>query len=168
ISNSQSTALSLNLQDALQFILLLLIYREFYMKDVRALVAVTTIYCGFEIVNSLFFQDINSFQTWTWAMGSLLFVGMSLGYFLFILKKQELVDVAGYAPAWINAAVAFYFSFSLYLFIVAQYVFSHASPDTSFVFWGFHNLNNLIKNILFAVAIYKGEKGGLIARSDRT
>jgi hypothetical protein len=157
INHSQPTAFLLNMQDVLQFILLLLIYREFYLKGVTAIVVLATTYFGFEIVNSLLYQSINDFQTWTWAWGSVMFVGMAVGYFVFMFKKHAIIDLAHFAPTWINASIAFYFSFSLYLFIVAQYVFANASADTSLVFWGFHNLNNFIKNILFAVAIYVGE-----------
>jgi len=157
-NNSRSTAFSVNIQDVLQFILLLMIYREFYVKNLKTIIGLATIYLGFEITNSLFYQDINSFQTWTWTFGSIIIVGMSNGYFIYMLKKTQVVNITRYAPVWINAGIVFYFTYSLYLFIVANYIFSNASDEATMAFWGFHNVNNIVKNICFAVGIYVGEE----------
>ncbi|HET9057304.1 MAG TPA: hypothetical protein VFN30_10720, partial [Chitinophagaceae bacterium] len=55
-------------------------------------------------------------------------------------------------------AVFLYFSFNLFLFIIANYVFKNFSNEIGMTVWGFHNINNIVKNILFAVGIYYAGK----------
>ncbi|HET9056058.1 MAG TPA: hypothetical protein VFN30_04340, partial [Chitinophagaceae bacterium] len=59
---------------------------------------------------------------------------------------------------WITTAVFLYFSFNLFLFIMANYILKKFSAEIGMTVWGFHNINNIVKNILFAVGIYYAGK----------
>ena len=47
-----------------------------------------------------------------------------------------------------------YFCLNLFLFLMGSYVLTKLDPETSALIWSSHNVNNIIKNILFAVGIY--------------
>jgi len=143
-----------NIQDSIQFLLLLLIYRELYLNDKKKIVlSLALCYLAFEVANSVFFQKVTEPQTWTWTLSGLILVGISVGYYLDMLKKLEVDNILSWPPAWINAAVVFYFSFDIYLFAKAEFIFKETSVNTSLIFLGFHNLGKLIKNCFFTVGI---------------
>ncbi|HTH56559.1 MAG TPA: hypothetical protein VL728_10990 [Cyclobacteriaceae bacterium] len=166
VANHLGTSRLLNIQDTFQFVLLMLIYKDFYLKGkLTVLVAMIVSYLGFEGVNSVFLQNLDEHQTWTWALGGAILIGTSIGYYLDLLKKLEIEDILVYPPVWINAAVIFYFSLNLYIFFNAGFVFNNNAIDTSIVFWGAHHVNNIIKNCLFTVAVYfRGQ--GVIANKE--
>ena len=79
-----------------------------------------------------------------------------------MLKIEPPIDLLRFSLFWFNSAVFFYFAFSLYLFAMVNYIIQNMTADDSFAAYSFHNFNNIIKNILFAVAIgYAGVKQGL-------
>src|SRR5258706_11525496 len=150
-----------NFYNIIQFILLLLIYHEFYLKEKKLLILILClIYFGFEIVNSIYFQKLSDPQTWTKTLSAMIFLGLAIGYVEHLLKRDPLINLLRFAPGWINIAVFFYFGFSLYIFIMAEYVFTSPPTDVALLFWGFHNFNNILKHCLFATGIYlaKSEK----------
>lgn len=155
VANFRATTYLLNIQDIFQFSLLLLIYREFYLKSKKQIsIAMYICYLGFETINSTFFQKFSDHQTWTWTVSGIILIGTSIGYCLDMLEKLDVENILTHSPVWINAAVMFYFSLSLYLLVSADFLIKNASIDTSDIFWGLHNLNSIIKNCLFSVGIY--------------
>lgn len=141
------------------FILLLLFYHDLYLKERKVVIFFLLIFFfGFEIGNSIAFQDLDTFQTYTWVFIGAIFICLSIGYFVHLLKSGATVDIAKSAPGWINLAMLFYFAFSLYLFTLAEYVFTNMHTDAATIFWSFHNINNVVKNSMFAVAVYYGAR----------
>ena len=55
---------------------------------------------------------------------------------------------------WINTAILIYFSGNLFLFIFNTYLVSVLKDDLV-VYWSFHNLLYLIKNVLFAIGLWQ-------------
>ena len=60
----------------------------------------------------------------------------------------------GYTFTWINTGVLVYFCLNLFLFILGNYVLTKLDPPVSMMIWSFHNVNNILKNIFFAIGIY--------------
>jgi hypothetical protein len=54
---------------------------------------------------------------------------------------------------WINSGILFYFSFNLFLFVMSSYVLTHLEQELTLIIWSFHNVNNIIKNILVGLGI---------------
>ena len=81
----------------------------------------------------------------------------SIKYYRQILKTR--IDLLRFSHFWLNTAVYLYFAFTLFLFAITNYIMKNIPPDVGLISWSFHNLNNIAKNILFAVAIcYVGVK----------
>ena len=151
-----SIAYFLNIQDIAQFVLFVLIYREFYLDEhKKTLFFAALIYFGFEIISTLFFQSLNVNQTWSWTFSALILSCLSIGYFNYLLKTDPVYIITKFGPFWINVAVLLYFGFSLYLFAMAEFVFTKMETNSAIIFWSFHNLNNILKNIIFAVGIHR-------------
>ena len=145
----------LNIFFVLQFALLAALYVYFLPK--RKLF----VYSGIALFLLCFFvvtpryQSIQEYQSITRTVGGILLLGFSMLYYASLFTDSHVQQVTLYAPFWINSAVFVYFGFSLYLFVTSTYVFEHATPQEAMIFWSFHNTNNILKNIIYAVGIYK-------------
>src|SRR5258706_134135 len=62
------------------------------------------------------------------------------------------------SPFWINTAFWYYFTVNIFLFCSSSFIFTEASTSIATVFWGFHNFNNIIRNLLLTLGIYFYQK----------
>ncbi len=112
-------------------------------------------FIAFFIFNTIFIQPIHTYQSWLRVAGGFIYICYSVSYYIQVLKVKPHIDpIYHFPPFWLNTAIFYYFSFNFFLFIISSYVFTNMSIDTMKAFWSFHNFNNIIKNILFAVGIY--------------
>ncbi|HEY0655854.1 MAG TPA: hypothetical protein VGD65_22115 [Chryseosolibacter sp.] len=104
-----------------------------------------------EIVITIFIQPFNGFQTLMWTTGGAIGIIFSISYFISVFSATRPMNDFGLL--WINSGILFYFSFNLFLFIMSSYVFTRFEPEVGIIFWSFHNVNNIIKNILIGLGI---------------
>ncbi len=100
------------------------------------------------------YHDIFTFQGEMWAVTGSILVIFGIVYNNYQVEKPPLLDRNLYSGLIFNAAIMLYFSFNFFLFIIANHVLTELSPDTARMAWGFHNVNNIIKNIAFAFGFY--------------
>jgi hypothetical protein len=154
-STGQGTAPILNVQDFVQFGIISLIFYKmcFYEYKTTFFIALST-YVLFAFTNSLMIQPLHEFQNMTWVTGNVIFILFSVTWMLHVLVNPPVKRIAVYGHFWVNTACFVYFSMSIFLFVMTNYVFTNMSADVSRIFWSLHTLNNIIKNILFAVAMF--------------
>lgn len=151
-----------------QFLLISCIY-YFLLKNKKLVYVNTIIFILFSIFNVIFIQPIQVFQGWPLSVESILILMYSINYYNQALKINPPIDLLRHYPFWINTAIFFYFSFDLFLFAMSNYILEVLPNDIKMTVWGFHNLNNIIKNILFAVSItYVGVKQENFGKAMRT
>jgi hypothetical protein len=103
------------------------------------------------IVIASFVQPFTQFQTLMWTTGGAIAIILSISYFISVFSATRPMNDFGLL--WINSGILFYFSFNLFLFIMSSYVFTHFEPEVGVIFWSFHNVNNVIKNILIGLGL---------------
>jgi hypothetical protein len=89
-----------------------------------------------------------------WAISGFVLVVFGIIYNNYQVEKPPLLDKNLYSGLIFNAAIMFYFSFNFFLFLIANYVLTELSPETSRMTWAFHNVNNIIKDLAFAAGLY--------------
>ncbi len=136
-----------------QFFLLSYIYSLFFKNRMLIYIA-SILFTGFAIINTLFIQPFNEFQSWSDGVQSAILIIYSITCYNQLLKNPPEDERLGSLILWINMGVSFYFFMNLYLFINANYVFKSESTGTAMIIWGFHNFCNVVKNVFFAVGIY--------------
>src|SRR5260370_9647538 len=99
---------------------------------------------------------MNEYQSLLWLIGDLLILANATYYYNSMYMALPTNNIFRFAPAWITIGVFYYFSFNLFLFASANFVFKDETSEVGLVFWGFHNLNNIVKNCFFAIGIYFG------------
>ncbi|HEY0742460.1 MAG TPA: hypothetical protein VGD40_13390 [Chryseosolibacter sp.] len=103
------------------------------------------------IVIAIFFQAFNEYQTLMWTLSGAICIIYSISYFISVFSAVRPMNDFGLL--WINSGILFYFSFNLFLFIMSSYVLTKLEPELSLIVWSFHNVNNIIKNILIGLGI---------------
>lgn len=135
------------------FLLMTMFYVKLMPTNRRTIIAFTMIFIIFFILNTAFLQPITELQGYTRSVSAVLLLSNSILYFSQLLKSLPSTNITSYGPFWINVGVLFYFSLNLFVFIFSNFVFTHLSAELINIFWGFHNVSNILKNILFAIGI---------------
>ena len=94
------------------------------------------------------------FQGEMWAISGLILFVFGIIYNNYQVEKPPLLDKNLYSGLIFNAAIMFYFSFNFFLFLIANYVLTELSPDTSRMVWAFHNVNSILKDVALAFGFY--------------
>lgn len=142
----------LNVSVIVQFFLLSYLY-HILLNNKKIIYIGLIAFIGFFIVNIYCIQPFREFQSWLFVATAIIFLIYSVLYYRQTLKINPPIDPFYFYSFWVNSAVFYYFAFNLYLFAMSNYVFKNMTPQESTAFWGFHNINNIIKNFLFAAAI---------------
>ena len=155
-SRHQSTVVLFNAYYFVLFLILTWFYYEaLFVNTRRILVWIgLAIYLQSFILITFFVQNFMEYQTLMWLITALIMIVYSVAYFFYSLSTIVTSGYFGYSLIWINVGVMIYFCLNLFLFLMGNYVLTKLDPDTSALIWGSHNINNIIKNILFAVGIY--------------
>jgi hypothetical protein len=158
VKNSISNFPVTNIYVIVSFTLFSIFYSKLLPFRKKLIYVILFFFINFFLYNTFLVQGFYSFQGYTRALGGLIMVFYSYTYFSSLLKNLPCTDIKGYGLFWINTGTSFYFSFNLLLFVFSSYVFENLTQEASMYFWSFHNVNNIIKNILFCVGIYYAGK----------
>lgn len=151
----QSTVVLFNMYYALLFLLLTWFYYEIlFVNTHRIMIWIGLgVYVQSFVLISVFVQSFLEYQTLMWLITAIIMITYSIAYFFYSLTTISASGFHGYSMVWINMGVMIYFCLNLFLFVMGNYVLTKLDPDVSALIWSSHNVNNIIKNILFAIGI---------------
>lgn len=101
------------------------------------------------IINSIYFQDITTtFQNYSWALGSLMIIGMSLYFFYGIFSKNQFEgkNLISIPEFWIVSFVLFFYASSFLFFISFSFFYERLDIEL------YRQLNFLIR--ILGVSMY--------------
>ena len=159
-SKHQSTVVVFNTYYSILFLLLTWFYYEALFVNTRRLM----VWIGLAVYLPSFFlitayvQNFSQYQTLMWVITAVIMIMYSIAYFFYSLSTITPTNFFGYSLVWINMGVMIYFCLSLFLFVLGNYVLTKLDPQTSALIWSTHNINNIIKNILFSVGLFTYRK----------
>ena len=154
-SQRQSTIVLFNTYYTLLFLLLTWFYYEaLFVKTRRVLIWIgLAVYLQSFILVTAYVQSFHQYQTLMWVISAIIMIIYSISYFFYSISTITLSAYFGYSLIWINMGVMIYFCLNLFLFMMGNYVLTQLDPETGALIWSSHNVNNIIKNILFAIGI---------------
>jgi hypothetical protein len=88
-----------------------------------------------------------------WSVSGLILIVYGLKYYNHLSDNPPILDTHLYSSLAFNGGILLYFTFSLLLFIIDSYVLE-TQPHSIPLLWSFHNINNVLKNIAFALGLY--------------
>jgi hypothetical protein len=111
----------------------------------------------FSVINSLFIQNIYTFNSYARGLEALLLIIFSLLYFYKLsLPSQHTQEVM--APAtWISSGILIYFSGGFILFILSNYILPLGSALNRQI-WAIHSFLSIILYVLVAIGLWKARK----------
>lgn len=155
-SRHQSTVVLFNAYYAVLFFLLTWFYYEVLFVNTRRIMVWIglAVYLQSFILITFFVQSLFEFQTLMWLITAIIMITYSIAYFFYSLSTIITTGYFGHSLIWINVGVMIYFCLNLFLFVMGNYVLTKLDPETGAMIWSSHNINNIIKNILFAIGIF--------------
>jgi hypothetical protein len=156
-----STAIVFNIYYTLMFLVLCRFYYEIIFKNKLriALVAGIALYVLSFVMITFYVQNFFFYQNLVWIIGGIIMILYSITYFVNSLSSIPGAQFFDNSTTWINTGVLFYFSFSLFLFSMGDYLFNRQDPQVTLLLWSTHNINNIIKNCLFAIGLNQAVNG---------
>lgn len=152
-TRGQSTVVLFNIYYTVLFLLLTWFYYDILLarRSKATVLAGLVIYSLSFILVTTYFQSFFEYQTSMWSITGLIMIIYSVSYFLSLFSAQT--TMSNYGVLWINSGILFYFSFNLSLFVMSSYVLTKLEPQISMLIWSFHNVNNIVKNILLGIGV---------------
>jgi hypothetical protein len=138
----------------LEFILLLAVY--YYALDRRNwkwyFIVAGISFVVFYSCNALFWQKSGP-NSYAPTVSALVFIVISLFYFYSLMRDLPGLRLSVLPMFWTSIGVLIYFAGSLFVFALFNYMASSLKKEL-ILYWLFHNVLDLTKNILFAVALW--------------
>ena len=148
-----------NVYSLLSFIVISFIYSQFLKERRKPIAIIIILFVVFFGIDSFFFQKITTFQSYTRILASIICTGYSVFFYSRSSKIGPVNDPVRDSLFWINTAFWYYFIVNFFLFCADSFIFTEESTSiATVIFWGFHNINNVIRNVLLTVGIYFYQK----------
>lgn len=142
-----------NIYFLVSFAVLSLMYARLLPDVKQAIYSFIGVACCIFIWDTFCIQTITGVQSYVITFCAILSIGYALIYYDHLLNKRPALYIMQYPFFWINSAVVYYFGLHLFLFAFSNYIFENLKDEEVIAVWAFHNVNNIIKNILFAVGL---------------
>jgi hypothetical protein len=137
----------------IQFVLLNIFYSNLLSRYKRIIYLSGVGFLLYFVLITVCFQGIEVFQTIVRPIDSALLILYSSFYWYNLYVTQPTSELSNYPPFWFNLAIFGYFTLNL-LPVAISYYITQPSNEDSMLIWSWHNLNNIAKNILFAIGIF--------------
>lgn len=117
----------------------------------------------FAAINLFFVQSINSFNSYSSYLGAVLLITFSLVYLYRLLRDLPTIDIYKFPPLWVVFAILIYYGGTLFLFLFNNYLLSLSIVSHKAI-WILHNSLNILKNLLFALALWQHYRNVRLSR----
>lgn len=121
---------------------------------------VGVLFLVFTICNSLFFQNIFSFNSNALTVESVLLIILALFTFIFLLNDivKETGERDSKSLNWINSGLFIYYSSSLLIFYFGAIITQSFSKTLNLQTWVFHSFFSIVMYTCFLVGLWKRSK----------
>ncbi|HET9057062.1 MAG TPA: hypothetical protein VFN30_09480 [Chitinophagaceae bacterium] len=157
IQRHKSSMPVVNIYFIAQFLLLSYIF-SLLLSSRKLIYVITALYLIVYLLFILELEHVNNFQSGLRTIEDIVILTYCVLYYRQLMETLPAENIWQYSPFWITTAVFFYFGSNLFLFIMGNDVFKNLPIKNAMTVWGFHNVNNIVKNILVAVGIYYAGK----------
>jgi hypothetical protein len=142
-----------NIYFLVSFVILSLMYAQ-PLSDARPSIYsfIGVAFCLF-VWETFGLQTVVGAQSYVATFSAILSIGYSIVYYDHLFSTMPAINIMRAPFFWINTAVTYYFGLNLFLFIFSTYIFENLKDEEILCIWIFHNLNNIIRNILYATGL---------------
>jgi hypothetical protein len=154
IKNSLNTYWIGNIFMITQLSLLIIIFRSQLQHSsvINSILLLSVIFC---LLNIGFIQGPFVFNSFSNVIACLILISFCLYYFYRLLNDLPTIHIQHLPMLWISFGVLTYYGGNFFLFLVKNYL-TYGETGSHKLMWILHNLLNIVKNILFAIGLWKG------------
>jgi hypothetical protein len=156
MSGKHSTATVFNIYYLSTFILLSWYYYEsiFNARHKNVLPVGSMVFLALFLLITLTMQDISHYQNMVWVLISVILMAYALVFGAYLHTNLPYTSEQGESAICFNCGIFFYFTWSITIFILSEYLFEKLDPETTLAVWGAHNMGNIGKNMFLTVGFY--------------
>jgi len=154
----QPTVILSNIEFVLECVLLSIVYARLFDRHHKIVYSALAFFVTFFLINSLCWQDINTYQSMTRILGGLIFVAFSVLYYFQLMRDLPANNLLHYGPYWLVLGVFSSFMLNVYFYTLSTYVLTELDKENRLLFWMLHSFNEIARNTLFAIAVFQGNK----------
>jgi len=114
---------------------------------------ISVVFTVFAVVNTIFFQDLYTFNSNVTSVLGVLVIFFAMSYFYALLKEMKYRALETNPMFWINSGFLIYFSSNLILFYINNSLFKE-STEASYLVWGLHAIINIVLTVFYTIAIW--------------
>ncbi|TDX00902.1 hypothetical protein EDB95_1931 [Dinghuibacter silviterrae] len=142
------------------FVLLVAFYRALLGGAVTKGVfsGLALLFTFFSIINTLFFQNIHTFNSYALTVESILIIIITLFTFFVSLSKSRVSLVTKSnlnAVGWINSGLLVYYTSTLLIFYLSNYMLKFYSLKFNMHAWMMHSISSMVMYSCFIVGLWK-------------
>jgi len=114
------------------------------------------------LMNSLFLQTIDKFNSNAWSINTIVLIGVALYYLFELFSQQETLEFEKSPTIIIISGLLIYFSGSLFLYIVSSKVLSKEAQGFFFNAWLIRSGSDIIKSIFLTLGLWMAKRRSTI------
>lgn len=138
----------------LEFALLTFYFYRLLNWNRSFLIGLLACYTVVYSVNSFRFELYEEFNPIIRSITSLICITFVLLFLIRLFKRETEIFIESSPDFWFNLAILTYFSIAFFSFMLSTDILS--KPINNLLYsWIFHNIANILKNILFAIGLWK-------------
>lgn len=131
-------------------ILLLLYFYHKKSEFKKTVLVIGTLLAVLYLLNSFILEN-GKFNTIGRSLESIVFLFLAMKLFYQFFRKEEDIFLDKSPVFWINVGILVYFSGAFFTFIFSEYILDPRTVPM----WRLHNSSNFLKNLFFAIALWK-------------
>ncbi|WP_436517670.1 hypothetical protein [Ekhidna sp. To15] len=160
--NKENNLPVLHVYTVVGFVCLMVFYNKVFDGLIRPKIlwVVAGLFVTFSIINSIFIQNINTFNSYALSVEAVIIIILSLTTFVFLMNdivKERRVAIVK-SISWINAGLFIYYSSSLLVFYFGNMIISFSQTPLVRYTWFIYALFSIIMYICFFVGLWKRPK----------
>jgi hypothetical protein len=114
-------------------------------------------FTSFTVINTLFIQPVNTYNSYAVVVESILIIILSLSTFMFLLDDivKETKGKLAVTLNWINSGLFIYYSSSLLIFYFGNVITGSFSVEISQYLWVIPSVASMAMHICFFIGLWK-------------
>ena len=149
----------LHVYTMVEFSTIMLFYQAVFRETIQKkwILLLIGIFVTFCLVNALFIQSWEIFNTYPRTLESIIVIGCSLYYYHKITRQSLYVQIEKSPVFWINTAFFIYFSGGFLLFTLSNYI-QPLNLEIRMLVWQFHAVLSIIMYVLIFIGLWQHRK----------
>lgn len=143
------------------FVCLSFFYQKVYANFLndKIIWSIVVLFVLFSVSNSIYWQDIKTFNSYALSVESVLLIIYSLSLFTLLLNEEVRKEKRGLLPSlrWINSGILIYYTSGLLIFYFGDFL-TRFSFEKFQISWLFHSFIYIVQFTCISIGLWKCQK----------